>query len=154
MVMRCPLQREDNLTWIENRLAQRMWSQVAKHDANSGLWSGEAPLMGPTKKLHQKLRGEGRVQEAMALQAAVAHNVWHASRATDDPLFMQCARCNQGEEPCSIGLVRAPISEIATIQPLKIPSASFLERSSGVRTTQPSGSVASLLAAWSTRPLV
>ena len=71
MGTRCPLQREENLAWIENRLAQRMWSQVAKHDANSGLWSGEAPLIDLTKKLHRKLLAEGRVQEAMALQAAV-----------------------------------------------------------------------------------
>ena len=93
MDMRCLLQREENLTWIENRLAQRMWSQVAKHDANFGLWSGEPPLMEPTKKFHQKLLAEGRVQEAMALQATVTHNVWHASRATDDPLFMKCRPC-------------------------------------------------------------
>lgn len=33
------------------------------------------------------------------MQAAVTHNVWYASRATGDPFFMQCTRCNQGEEP-------------------------------------------------------
>ena len=75
-----------------------MWSQVAKGEANSGLWSGVPPIMEPTKKFHQKLLAEGRVQEAMGLQVAVAHNVWHASRATDDPLFMECTRCNQADE--------------------------------------------------------
>ena len=34
----------------------------------------------------------------MALQAAVAHNIWCSLRATDDPLFMKCTRCGQGDE--------------------------------------------------------
>lgn len=62
MDMRCPLQREEHLVWIENRLAQQMWTQVAKRDANFGLWSGEGPLTEPTKKFHQRLVTEGRVQ--------------------------------------------------------------------------------------------
>ena len=32
------------------------------------------------------------------MQAAVTHNVWHVSRATGDPLFMKCARCNMADE--------------------------------------------------------
>ena len=32
------------------------------------------------------------------MQAAVTHNVWHAARATDEPLFRICTRCNQAEE--------------------------------------------------------
>ena len=75
-----------------------MWAHVAKHDANSGLWSGEAPLMATAKKAHQRLLAEGRVQEAMALQAAVTHNVWCASRGTDDPLFTQRPRCGHDKE--------------------------------------------------------
>ena len=54
--------------------------------------------MQPTKKIDHRLLAEGRVQEAMALQAAVTHNVWCASRATDDPLFMQCPRCGHDKE--------------------------------------------------------
>ena len=55
--------------------------------------AGEAPLIEPTRKMHQKLMAEGCIQEAMALQAAVTHNVWCASRASEDPLLMQCPRC-------------------------------------------------------------
>ena len=32
------------------------------------------------------------------MQAAVTHNIWCSSRATDDPLFTQCTRCGQGDE--------------------------------------------------------
>ena len=92
--MRCPLRREENLSWIESGLPERMWSDVAEHHANSGLWTGEPPILEPTKKFHQKLLADGKVQEAMALQAAVTHNVWPAARATDDPLLMMCTRCN------------------------------------------------------------
>ena len=60
--MRCPLQREEHLSWIENRLAEKMWLEVAKHDANSGLWTGEPPILEPTKKIHQKLFADGKVQ--------------------------------------------------------------------------------------------
>ena len=67
MDMRCPLQREDHLQWIEDRLAEHMWTHVATHEANSGLWSGEGPLMEPTKRVHRRLLAEGRIQEAMAL---------------------------------------------------------------------------------------
>lgn len=98
MDMRCPLQREEHLQWIEDRLAEHMWTHVATHEANSGLWSGEGPLMEPTKKIHHRLMVEGRIQEAMALQAAVTHKIWCASRATDDPLFMQCPRCGDPKE--------------------------------------------------------
>ena len=70
-----------------------MWSNVTEHEANNGLWSGEAPLIEPTRKIHQKLMADGRIQEAMALRAAVTHNVWCASRASEDPLLMQCSRC-------------------------------------------------------------
>ena len=34
----------------------------------------------------------------MASQAAVTHNVWCKTRASDDPLFRRCTRCDQGEE--------------------------------------------------------
>ena len=67
MDMRCPIQREEHLQWIEDRLAEAMWSSVIEHEANSGLWGGEAPLIEPTRKIHQKLLTEGRIQEAMAL---------------------------------------------------------------------------------------
>ena len=96
--MRCPLQREEHLSWIESRLAEKMWKEVAEHDANSGLWPGEPPILEPTKKMHQKLQADGKVQEAMALQAAVTHNVWPAARVADDPLLMICTRCNQAAE--------------------------------------------------------
>ena len=70
-----------------------MWSSVTEHEANSGRWGGEPPLIEPTRKIHQQLLADGRVQEAMALQAAVTHNVWCASRATQDPLLSQCSTC-------------------------------------------------------------
>ena len=35
--MNCPLQREEHLAWIEGLLAERMWKNVAKLEANSGL---------------------------------------------------------------------------------------------------------------------
>ena len=75
-----------------------MWNNVTKHEANSGLWSGEAPLMEPTRKIHHKLLAEGRIQEAMALQAAATHDVWCASRASEDPLLMRCPRCGGENE--------------------------------------------------------
>ena len=31
MDMRCPSQREEHLQWIEDRLAQAMWSSVTEH---------------------------------------------------------------------------------------------------------------------------
>ena len=40
---------------------------------------------------------DGRVPEAMALQAAATHNVWCASRVTQDPTLSLCSRC--GGEP-------------------------------------------------------
>ena len=67
MDMRCPIQREERLQWIEDRLAEAMWSDVTEHEVNNGLWSGEALLIEPTRKIHQKLLADGRIQEAMAL---------------------------------------------------------------------------------------
>ena len=96
--MRCPLQREEHLAWVESRLAEKMGKGVAEHEANTGLWTGEPPILEPTKKVHQKLLADGKVQEAMALQAAVLHNVWTKDRATDDPLLKICNRCNQEVE--------------------------------------------------------
>ena len=95
--MRCPIQRGEHLQWIEDRLAQAMWSSVTDHEANSGLWKGEPPFIEPTRKIHQKMLADGRVPEAMALQAAVTHNVWCASRATQDRTLILCLRC--GGEP-------------------------------------------------------
>ena len=63
---------------------------MAKHEANSGLWTREPPILEPAKKVHQKLLADGKVQEAMGLQAAVLHNVWTKERATDDPLLQIC----------------------------------------------------------------
>lgn len=98
MDMRCPIQREEHLQWVEDRLAEEMWSNVTKYEANSGLWGGEAPLMEPTRKIHQKSLAEGRIQAAMALQAAVTHNVWCAPGASGDPLLMRGPRCGGENE--------------------------------------------------------
>lgn len=38
MGMRCPVDREAHRLWTEGRLSQEMWSKVADHEANSGLW--------------------------------------------------------------------------------------------------------------------
>ena len=78
-------------------MAETMWKNVAKHEANLGLWTNEPPILEPTKKVHRKLLAEGKVQEAMALQAAVLHNVWTKERASDDPLMQKRTRCNLGE---------------------------------------------------------
>ena len=59
--MNCPLGREEHLAWIEGRLAERMWKNVAKHEANAGLWTKEPPILEPTKKVHRKLLAEGKV---------------------------------------------------------------------------------------------
>ena len=97
MDVRCPILREEHLRWIEDRLAQAMWRAVTDHEASSGLWKGEPPVIEPTRKIHQKMLADGRVLEAMALQAAVAHNVWCAYRATQGPTLSLCPRC--GGEP-------------------------------------------------------
>ena len=85
------------MSWIEGRLAERMWKNVAEHEANSGLWANEPPILEPTKKIHRKLLAEGKIQEAMALQAVVLHNVWTKQRASDDPLMQKCIRCDSGD---------------------------------------------------------
>ena len=41
MGMRCPVDREAHLFWMEGRLSQEMWSKVVEHEANSGLWWNE-----------------------------------------------------------------------------------------------------------------
>ena len=97
MDMRCPIQREEHLQWIEDRLAQGMWCSVTDHEANSSLWEGEPPLIEPTRNIHQKMLAEGRVLVAMALQTVVTHNVWCAFRATQDPTLIVRPRC--GGEP-------------------------------------------------------
>ena len=66
MDMRCPIQRESHLHWIEERLTQGMWSSITDHEANSGLWYNEPPLVEPTPKIHQKILADGGIQEAMA----------------------------------------------------------------------------------------
>ena len=70
-----------------------MWSDVAEHDANSGLSTGEPPILEPAKKIHKEILADGKVQEATALQANVT-TIWPAARATDDPLLMICTRCS------------------------------------------------------------
>ena len=91
--MRCRLHREEHLQWIEDRLAQAMWSSVTEHEAKSGLWSDEPPLIEPTRTINQKMLPNGKAPEAMALQAAVTYNVLCASRATQDPTLCLCPRC-------------------------------------------------------------
>ena len=83
MHMTCPIDREINPRWIEDRLTTDMWSFVSAHEANSGEY-GE-PDLGPTKRIHQQLWGDGLVQQARALEAAVMHNALCAVRATQDP---------------------------------------------------------------------
>ena len=61
MDMRCPIQREEHLQWIDGRLTQGMWCSVTEHEANSGLWQREPPLIEPTRKIHQKMLAEGRI---------------------------------------------------------------------------------------------
>ena len=36
MDMRCPIQREEHLQWIEDRLAEAMWSNVTEHEPTVG----------------------------------------------------------------------------------------------------------------------
>lgn len=75
-----------------------MWSIVIEHEANSGLWWNEPPLFGPTKKIHQRMVADGRIQEAMVLQAAVTHSIWWAVRASSDLTQHICPRCGLGSE--------------------------------------------------------
>ena len=92
----CPVDREIHIQWIEVRLTSDMWLRVSIHEANAGLGFGE-PDLGLTKQAHQKLFGDGLVQQASALEATVTHNAWCAVRANDDRQLQMCSRC--GIEP-------------------------------------------------------
>ena len=70
-----------------------MLQHVTPHEANSGLWLNEAPRFGPTKKTHQEMLADGRIQAAMTVQAEVAHNIWEAVRANSDLALHMCPRC-------------------------------------------------------------
>lgn len=93
MSMKCPVGREAHVRWVEERPTQEMWQNVTPHEANSGLRHGEGPLFGPTLRIHHSMLANGNVQEAMAVQAAVAHNIWGAVRANKDPALHMCPRC-------------------------------------------------------------
>ena len=77
------------MNWIGDRLAERIWKKLAEREANSGLWTNEPPILEPTKKIHRRLLAEGKIQEAMAFQAVVPHNVWTKQRASDDPMMQK-----------------------------------------------------------------
>ena len=91
-----------------------MWLHVAPHEANSGIWWNEPPCFGPTKKIHQRMLADGRIQEAMALQAAVAHNIWWAVRASSDPTLHICPRRGLASETLLHRLWACPNNELCS----------------------------------------
>lgn len=97
MNMKCPVDREIHLRWIEETLTKELWATVSAHEANGGLGEGE-PDLAPTKKLHQRMLADGQVRQARALEAAVTHNIWWAARATDDVQRQLCVRCDKFPE--------------------------------------------------------
>lgn len=57
---------------------------------------------------------DGRIQEAMALQAAVAHNIWCAARASSDPTLHFCPRCGHAAETMFYRLWVCPDNDLCS----------------------------------------
>ena len=57
---------------------------------------------------------DGRIQEAMALQAAVTHNIWCAVRASSDPTQHICPRCGLASETLLHRLWTCPNNELCS----------------------------------------
>ena len=97
MNLKNPVDRAMRLQWTKDRLLQQTWEHVTPHQANGGLWEGEPADFERTKKIHHRMLSEGRVDEAKALRAIVAHNVWAATRVSGDLEVGECRRCGGAE---------------------------------------------------------